>query len=218
MKQLNLLKEIIVVNKAALLNAINTKKEFGVTIDGEVFVEPLSDDKVYIFKGKDNSAQASLAMPQKPKTLAEIFGKEYQVVEDGDRVLIKAGGAWQKVIDMNLQNASYDDTTQDGVSEFSYKPLEDIGWYATDFDIKYRELVEFLENECDGVLVCIEREDPYQFSGMGFLANNEESREQLFSFVQKIIKDKLANDEDYTADMLDDDQEEAMEFFKIKIN
>ncbi len=215
MKQLNLLKEIIVVNKAALLNAINTKKEFGVTTDGEVFVEPLSDDKVYIFKGKDNSTQASLAMPQKPKTLAEIFGKEYQVVEDGDRVLIKAGGAWQKVIDMNLQNASYDDTTQDGVSEFSYKPLEDIGWYATDFDIKYRELVEFLENECDGMLVCIERDDPYQFSGMGFLANNEEAKEKLFSFVQNIIKDKLANNEDYSQDMLDDDQEEAMEFFKI---
>jgi hypothetical protein len=215
MKKFNLFNEIIVTNRQDLLNAINSQKEFGITIDGDVVYAPFEEDAILIYQGKHTPKAQNALMPSKPQTLGEILGDKYQVVEDDERVLIKAFGNWQELIRVNTPRASYDDTTGDGVSEFSNSDLEDIGWNATEFNISYRELVEVLEEKCDGTLLCIEQEEPsYQFSGLGFLADNNEAKEVLFKHCQEKIKKMMQEDPLYAKDKLSDDEQEAAEFFK----
>ncbi len=203
MKKFNLFNEIIKVDKTDLTNAINTQKVFGITIDGKIVDANTKD--ILIYKAK----------AQITPTFTKALGNNYQLVEDGDKVLIKAFSNWQELIKINTPNASYDDTTADGVAEFSNKDLEDIGWHATEFNIRYRTLVEVLEKNCDGVVLCIEQEEPYQFSGLGFLTDNNEAKKVLFEYCQKEIKNKLENDEDFKIETLTDDEEDAAKFFKL---
>ena len=215
MKKFNLFNEIIVAQKNDLLNAINREQEFVVTIEGEVKYAPFSENDIFIFKGKHTKAPISTIMTPKVPTLSEIFGKNYQLVEDGDRVLIKAFSNWQELININTSNASYDDTTADGVAEFSDKDLEEIGWYATDFNVDYRDLVELLEEKCSGTILCIEQEEPYQFSGLGFLSDNDEAKKVMFEYCKNHIIDKIANDEDFEKESLEEDEITAAKFFDV---
>ena len=202
MKKFNLKNEIIVVQYTDLLNAIKSKKIFGISIDGNIYYEPYPNDKIYIFQGKLESIQ----------TLSKL---SYKVVEDNERILLKAQSAWNDIIKCNTLNADYDDTTADGIGDFSDNKLEDIGWYATEFNISYRELVEILEDKCEGTLLCVEIQEPYQFSGLGFLDNRENAYEVLFEYCKIKIKDKIENDSDFEAENLTDDEQEAAEFFGV---
>lgn len=215
MKKFNLFKEIIVVQKMDLLKAINTSKEFAITISGEIKHEPYSPNEIFVFQGKHVLAQSGILTPKTAPTIAEILGKNYQIVEDDDRVLIKAFSNWQELIRINTPRASYDDTTGDGVSEFSNTELESIGWHATEFSINYRSLVEEIEDKCEGILLCIEQESPYQFSGLGFIKENEQAKNILFEYCQHKIKEMMANDALYEKENLTDDELEAVEFFKL---
>jgi len=214
MKQFNLFKEIITVNKQELLNAINSSKEYGINIKGEIKFPPFSDNEIFIYQGKYTPKPTNALTPSQPQTLAEILGKNYQVVDDEDRVLIKAFSNWQELIKVNTPRASYDDTTGDGVDKFANAALEDIGWNATEFNINYRTLVDVLEKECEGTLLCIEQEDPYQFSGLGFLDNNQQAQEVLFKYCQETVKKMMSEDPLYTVENLSEDEEEAAQFFK----
>jgi len=205
MKKFNLFKEIIIANKPTLLNAINTNKVFGININGEIKYEPFTQNDILIYKGN----------PEIIEDFSKVLGKFYQIVEDNDRVLIKAFSNWQELIAVNTPQASYDDTTADGVGEFSSKELEDIGWQVTEFGVRYRELVEVLEEKCDGTILCIEQEEPYQFSGLGFISDNTQAQKIMFDYCQNHVKHLVDNDEDYKKDELDDDQLEALEFFKL---
>jgi len=207
MKKFNLFKEIITVNKPTLLNAINSNKVFGINIYGEIVFEPFNDKEILIYKGQ----------PKIVEDFSKVLGKNYQLVEDGDRVLIKAFSNWQELIGINISRASYDDTTADGVAEFSCKQLEDIGWQVTEFNLRYRELVEILEENCDGIVLCIEQEEPYQFSGLGFIQDNLQAEEILYNYCQNIVANKIKNDKDFAKDNLTDDEEEAAIFFKINL-
>jgi len=213
MKKFNLFKEIIIVDKAALLQAINSAKVFGINTKGQIKHEPFDAKEILIYEGKYTPAPQSALMPSKTPSLESMLGKNYQLVIDDERVLIKAFSNWQELIGVNINRASYDDTTGDGVAEFSNKELEEIGWNATEFNINYRTLVELIEAECDGVLFCIEQLEPYQFSGLGFLADDKHAKEVIYGYCQTKIKDMIANDKAYARDTLSDDEEEAAEFF-----
>lgn len=215
MKKFNLFKEIIIVNKSSLLLAINSNKTFGIDIKGQIVHEPFKNNSFLIYKGMHKPQPMNSLTPTTTLSLQDIFGKNYQIVEDGERVLIKAFSNWQELIGINTSIASYDDTTGDGVAEFSNKELEDIGWHATEFDINYRTLVELLEDKCEGTLLCIEQEDPYQFSGLGQLDDNEHAKKVMFEFCKKIVKEKIENDEHFALDTLTDDEEEAAQFFEV---
>ncbi|MBE0515016.1 hypothetical protein [Sulfurimonas sp.] len=204
MKKFNLFKEIITVDKNSLQEAIDAKKTFGIDINGRVCNEPFTTDDILIYIGTPNANVA----------LSEALGSKYQVVEDENRVLIKAFSNWQEIIGFNTIRATYDDTTADGVDEFSTKEMEDIGWHAAEFNINYRTLVELLENECEGTLICIEQEDPYQFSGLGFVSNLDNARDTLFNYCQTEVKRLITEDEDFAKESLNDDELEAAEFFK----
>ncbi|MCD6172265.1 MAG: hypothetical protein J7J96_00565 [Sulfurimonas sp.] len=203
MKKFNLFKEIIIADKSSLLQATNSAKLFGININGDIIYEPFNDNEIFIYQGK----------PEIVEDFTKVLGKNYQVVDDKNRVLIKAFSNWQELISINTQRASYDDTTADGVAEFSNKKLEDIGWQITEFNLSYRTLVELLEEKCEGTILCIEQEEPYQFSGLGFLSDNPHAEKIMFEYCQNIAKEKLDNDEDFDKNDLDDDQEEAAKFF-----
>jgi len=203
-KKLNLFKEIIVAERDNLKKAIDSGKLFGIRVDGRICYEPFALNDILIYAG----------IPNANLPIEVAFGKNYQILEDDNRVLIKAFGAWQDIIGFNNKRATYDDTTADGVDEFSTKEMEEIGWHATEFGIKYRTLVEVLEEKCNGTLICIEQEEPYQFSGLGFIDDLSNARDVLFDFCQKEVKQLITEDEDYAKDSLNDDELEAAKFFK----
>lgn len=215
MKKFNLFKEIIIVEKTDLIQAVNSSKVYGITINGEIKYEPFSDEDILIYQGKYTPQSTSMLSTTSAPSFTEILGKNYQVVEDDERVLIKAFSNWQELIGVNMPRASYDDTTGDGVAEFSNKELENIGWNATEFNINYRTLVELIEEKCEGTLLCIEQEEPYQFSGLGFIKNNKLAKEVLYDFCQAEAKKLMSEDPLYTKENLSDDEEEAAEFFQL---
>lgn len=215
MKKINLYKEIIIASNPELSQALSSNKEFGITIKGEIKYAPFEHSDIFIYQGKITPQPASALSIPKPQSKQDLLGKDYQVVEDDDRVLIKAANAWQEIINYNVRNCSYDDTTGDGVAEFGDKEIEDMGWMITDFNVSYRELVEMFEEKTDITLVCIEHEEPYQFSGMGYFNDLEDARKVMFDHCQAIIQEKMNNDPDFAKDELDDDQLEAAEFFKV---
>ena len=204
MKKFNLFEEIIIVDKGKLLEAIGSNKTFGIRVDGDICSEPFSVHDILIYQGVVN----------KEAPIESAFGKNYQILLDNDRVLIKAFSNWQEIIKFNTPRATYDDTTADGVDEFSTKEMEDIGWHAAEFNINYRTLVELLEEKCDGTLICIEQEEPYQFSGLGFIDDFTQAKDILFDYCQKEIKRLINEDDNYKQESLSDDEEEAAEFFK----
>jgi len=215
MKKFNLFNEIIIVNKQELLQAINKSQEFGINIKGEIKYPPFAENEILVYQGQHTPQHSNVLMPSKPQSLGEIFGKNYQIVEDDDRVLIKAFSNWQELIQVNTPRASYDDTTADGVDKFTNAELEDIGWNATEFNISYRTLVEILEEKCSGTMLCIEQEEPYQFSGLGFLDDDAHAKEVLFTYCQNRIKKMMREDPLYAKDNLSDDEAEAAEFFNL---
>lgn len=205
MKKFNLFKEIIVVKRSKLLEAIESQKHFGVRVDGEICYEPFTTADILIYSG--------VAVAN--SSIESALGKNYQIVEDDERVLIKAFSNWQEIIGFNSPRATYDDTTADGVDEFGTKEMEDIGWHATEFNISYRAIVDMLESECEGTLICIEQVEPYQFSGLGFVANLESAKDIMFEYCQKEIKRLLSEDEDFALENLTDDELEAARFFNL---
>jgi hypothetical protein len=69
------------------------------------------------------------------------------------------------------------------------------------------------EAKCNGILICIEQEEPYQFSGLGFIFDLEAAQKLAFDYCVNIIKEKMANDPDFTT--LSSDEKEAAEYFKL---
>lgn len=205
MKKFNLFQEIIITDRNDLAKTINSGKLFGIRVDGNICYEPFDLNDILVYRGTPNSN-----FP-----IEAAFGKNYQILEDDERVLIKAFSNWQEIIGFNTQRATYNDTTADGVDEFSTKEMENIGWHASEFNIKYRTLVDVLEEKCDGTLICIEQGEPYQFSGLGFVDDLENARDVLFDFCQREIKRLIAEDKDFAQDNLNDDELEAAEFFKV---
>ncbi len=205
MKKFNLFNEIITAKTSELKNIIDSGNEFGINIYGEIIKPPYTSKDILIFAG----------VADKSSKLEDAFGSKYQIVVAEERVLIKAFGNWQEIIAFNTPLATYDDTTADGVGEFAIKSLEDIGWHATEFNFLYRELVEVLEEKVEGITLCIEQEEPYQFSGFGFITNEAQAKDLLFDYCKEKIKYKIANDEDFTRDSLTDDEEDAAKFFGL---
>ncbi|OIP56822.1 MAG: hypothetical protein AUK54_01445 [Helicobacteraceae bacterium CG2_30_36_10] len=215
MKKFNLFKEIIIVDKSSLLKAVNSSKVFGISTKGEIKQEPFGEKEILVYKGKHTPPPKSALMPSTPISFTAMLGKNYQVVEDDDRLLIKAFSNWQELIGVNISRASYDDTTGDGVAEFSDKELERIGWHATEFSINYRTLVELLEERCEGTLLCIEQVEPYQFSGLAFLSDNPHAKKVLFEYCQSEIRKIMQEDPLFKKENLSDDELEAAEFFEL---
>ncbi len=211
MKKINLLNETIIVSKDKLTQALRSNEEFGITLKGAIKYPPFDPADIFIYQGKILSKTLSTIDSSKQA----LLGADYTVVEDNSRLLFKAGDAWQDIIAYNVHHCDYSYTSEESVTQFADEEIEDMGWMIIDFDVSYKELIQMLEEKADITLVCVEREDPYRFSGMGYFNDIEATRKILFDFCQNIITEKINNDADYALDLLDEDQHEAAEFFKV---
>lgn len=211
MKKINLLNETIVISNSELTPALNSNKEFGFTITGEIKFAPFDPVDIFIYQGKP----AQAATPDLNISIRELLGTNYKIIEEDTHISLKAADAWQDIISYNIGHCDYSYTSEESVTQFADEEIEDMGWMIIDFDVSYKELIEMLEERADITLICVESQDPYRFSCMGYFNNIEETRKVLFDFCHNIIKDKIANDADYALDLLDEDQREAAEFFKV---
>ncbi|BDY11980.1 hypothetical protein [Hydrogenimonas cancrithermarum] len=214
MKFYNLLNYKIETEKPTFLNAINAQKPMAITLDGKI-VEGEKESlpiQPYIFVGKPKSLVGSGLT--KPTPLAKILGDNYEVKDEGDKISIYAGRAWQEVLMANEPFYLYQDTTSDGITEFTDDKLDDLIWYSCEFGINYREVAEFLEKSVDGTVVCIENENPYHFNGCTYVDSLEDARAKAFDFIKETLKQRIESGEIDLED-LEEDEEEALRFFKL---
>lgn len=211
MTKVNLYLQRVYVSSADVIKALNSGKEFVILLDGSVSFEPSEKDFI-VFKG----AFPKASMIGTPPTLQSVLGDGYIVNFVDNKFEINCAGAWQKIVSLNLHNATYEDGAE-GINELDDEELEDIGWHATEFDVKYRDLVLVIEERCDMLLVCNEIEDGkvYMFHGLGFVHDINCARTHVREYVVEIINDKLANDPSYEIKSLTNDQLEALEYFGI---
>lgn len=205
MKKFNLFKENIIVAREELNGVKNSSEEFGIDIYGVIHKKPISKSAILIYKGVGN----------KNMTIADLFDTSYKIDQDDKNITINAGGAWRIILELNRLNATYDDSSADGIDRFPTKDMEDIGWHATEFNINYRTLAEVLEAKCDGILLCIEQDEPYQFSGLGFVPDLYDAKNKMFEYCQNEVKRLIAEDDEFEEAFLSYEQIEAAVFFKI---
>ena len=211
MTKVNLYLQRVYVSSADVIKALNSGSEFTILLDGSVNFEPRESDFI-IFKGSFPKA----SMIGTPPTLQSVLGDGYIVTFSDNKFEINCAGAWQKIVSLNLHNATYEDGAE-GINEFDDEELEDIGWHATEFDVKYRDLVFVIEERCDMLLVCNEINEgkTYMFHGLGFIHDMNCARTHTREYVVEIINDKLANDSAFALSNLSADQLEALEYFGI---
>ncbi|WP_457597210.1 hypothetical protein [Hydrogenimonas sp.] len=214
MKKINLIEIPVNVDKKAFLNAVNARKPIGITVYGEIVpgaAESLPPNP-YIYVGTPASLMPSALAPATP--LAKILGDNYEVKDEGDKISIYAGRAWQELLSANEPFALYLDTTADGIAEFNDKALEEMLWYSCEFGLNYREVADHLEASCDGLILCVENERPYSFNGAVFVDDIEQARKEAKKFLTETIKKRL-DEGKIDRDTLSDDEEEALNFFGL---
>jgi hypothetical protein len=107
----------------------------------------------------------------------------------------------------NKNKYLYNDHPSDGIDLFTDEEIELYGWHAVAFDdITYRKIAEFIEETCAGEFVF--NDHPMGFNAYAVLSNVDEARVQIREFIVNIIKSLDLSE-------LNDDQEEALEFFGL---
>ncbi len=214
MKKFNLEVEKISVSKQALLQAINSGKEFAITHDGRVVNSPFSPKDIFIYKGTMPIPKL-IMMKTETISLSSMFGDLYSLEESEDKVIFSASKAWNVIVPINLENASFDDSTSDGIMDLNDKELEDMSWHGVEWGVTNRDISDIIEKECEGTLFCIHTENPFMFSSLVFIDDMNCAREKVRGYIEDVIKDKLENDPDFQRDSLSDDEEESAKFFGV---
>ena len=123
------------------------------------------------------------------------------------QIEIEKPAEFLKLIAENKNNYLYNDHPSDGIDLFTDEQIELYGWHAISFDeITYRKIAEFIEEHCDGEFVF--NDHPMGFNAYAILSDVEKARVQIKEFIVDIITKLDLSD-------LDDDQEDALEFFGI---
>ena len=214
MVKFNVQKERIEVSKKPLMQAINSGKEFAITHQGEVVYPSYAKSDIFIFKGSMKIDAPAFAIA-KQRGLSEMFGGLYKIEEREESIMIDASGAWGEIVGFNQENASYDDTTSDGIMDLGDKELEDMSWHATEFGITNRDISDVIEKECEGTLFCLHKESPFMFSSLIFVDDMACARQKVRAYIIKHIEEKLDNDPEFDRNNLTEDEEEAALFFGI---
>lgn len=145
------------------------------------------------------------------KLLGTTLFEKYKPVISGTTCKIKPLNNWQEIIDLNRKTMLYFDHQSDGVEIFEDSTLEDYGWHASALEVNYRQISDFIEENCEGVLMCYDNE--IQFSGFAIEDNIDELR---ISAKQFIVEEAKKNIKTGVVDLDDEDAQEACEFFGIE--
>jgi hypothetical protein len=215
MKIFNVAKEKIKVDRASLMQAINGAKEFAITISGEILYPPYHDRAIYIYKGVIMPISTSgLSMP-KSMRLQELFHVGYKLEEEGESVIFDVANAWNVIVPINIENATFDDTTSDGIMDLYDPELEEMSWHGIEWGITNREISDVIEEKCDGTLFCYHTESPFMFSSLVYIDDMACAREKVKEMIVETIKEKLAHDPEFAVDSLSEDEEEAAKYFGV---
>ncbi|MBL6970245.1 MAG: hypothetical protein ISR68_02475 [Campylobacterales bacterium] len=124
-----------------------------------------------------------------------------------EKIEIEKPDAFLKLVESKKNEYLYHDHPSDGLDLFTDETMEDYGWHAISFDfITYRTIAQFIEDNCDGQFYF--NDHPMGYNAFAIVDDIEKTREQVKSYIVDQIKANPIDD-------LDDDQEEALEFFGI---
>ncbi|MBP9490095.1 MAG: hypothetical protein KBE77_01450 [Aliarcobacter sp.] len=209
MKKINIKDLELNIDITHILNLYASKTPIIIDVDGNVYTK-LEEviKKAVIFK---NHEIKQLSAMLDAKAIASSLFADYKPTISGTICKIKPVSNWQNIIDMNKENMLYFDHQSDGVELFEDKTLEDYGWNASALDINYREISEFIEENCEGVLLCYDNE--IQFSGFVIVENIEDVRVKVKEYIINKTEENIKKE---LIDVEDDDVMESLEFFGIK--
>ena len=210
MKKINIKDLELNIDITQILNLYASKSPLIIDVDGKIYNnEEDVKKKAVVYKNIDYKQMSAML---DAKAIAATLFADYKPAITGTRCKIKPVGNWQNIIDMNKYNMLYFDHQSDGVEIFEDKTLENYGWQASALDINYREISEFIEDSCEGVLLCYDNN--IQFNGFVIVEDIEEVRAKVKEY---IINKTNENIKEETIDIEEDDVIEALEFFGMKV-
>ena len=209
MKKINIKDLELNIDITHILNLYASKTPIIIDVDGNIYTK-LEEvkKKAVIYKNMDSKQISSIL---DAKAIASQLFADYKPNIVGTICKIKPVSNWQNIIDLNKENMLYFDHQSDGVELFEDKELEDYGWNASALDINYREISEFIEEFCEGVLLCYDNE--IQFSGFVIVENVNDVKQKVKEYIINKTKENIKNE---SIEIEDDDVIEALEFFGIK--
>ena len=210
MKKINIKDLELNIDITQILNLHSSKTPIIIDVDGNIYTSENDVKKKAVIFKQITPKQISSMLDA--KAIASNLFADYKPNILGTICKIKPVSNWQNIIDMNKDNMLYFDHQSDGVEMFEDKELEDYGWNASALDINYREISEFIEDSCEGVLLCYDNN--IQFNGFVIVENIEEVRTKVKEY---IINKTNENIKEETIDIEEDDVIEALEFFGMKV-
>jgi hypothetical protein len=125
------------------------------------------------------------------------------------KIEIEKPAEFLELVESKKNEYIYHDHPSDGLDLFTDEIMEDYGWHAVSFDfITYRSIAEFMEENCDGEFYF--NDHPMGFNAFAIASDIQKAREQVKAFIIEQIKANVL-------DEYDEDQEEALEFFGVKL-
>ena len=209
MKKINIKDLELNIDITQILNLYASKIPIIIDVDGKIYNNENDVKKKAVIYKNINFKQMSSILDA--KTIASALFTDYKPSIIGAICKIKPVSNWQNIIDMNKENMLYFDHQSDGVEMFEDKTLEDYGWHASALEINYREISEFIEDSCEGVLLCYD--NTIQFSGFVIIEDIENARLKVKDYIVNKAKQNIS---DGILDVEDDDVIEALDFFGIK--
>jgi hypothetical protein len=210
MRKINIKDLELNIDITQILNLYASKSKIIIDVDGNIYTNLEDTKKKAVIYKNTNLQQLSSILDA--KTMATTLLSDYKPTIVGTVCKIKPVMNWQNIIDMNKENMLYFDHQSDGVEIFEDKVLENYGWHASDLEINYRELSEFIEESCDGTLLCYDNE--IQFSGFVIVDDLEDVKIKVKNFIIDKAKENIKNN---LIDIEDDSVIESLEFFGIRI-
>ena len=209
MRKINIKDLEINIDITHILNLYASENSIIIDVDGNIYTKLEEvEKKAIIYKSMDLKQISSML---DAKAIASALFVDYKPNILGTICKIKPVSNWQNIIEMNKENMLYFDHQSDGVELFEDKELEDYGWNASALDINYREISEFIEEFCEGVLLCYDNE--IQFSGFIIVDDVNDVKIKVKEYIINKTKENI---KEQTIDIEDDDVIEALEFFGIK--
>ncbi len=210
MKKINVKDLELNIDIINILNLYSTNSKIYIDVDGNIYKSLEEVGKLpLIFKAENFVASSILDA----KAIASKLFADYKPNIVGTICKIKPVNNWQNIITFNKDNMLYFDHQSDGVEVFEDKELEDYGWHGSALGLNYREISDFIEENCDGYLVCYDNE--IQFSGFVIVENIDDVRKKVKDFIVLEASKNLKNGD---LDIDDGDVIDALEFFEIKVD
>ena len=209
MKKINIKDLELNIDITQILNLHSSKAPIIIDVDGNIYNNENDVKKKAVIFKQITPKQISSMLDA--KAIASNLFADYKPNVIGAVCKIKPVSNWQNIIDMNKDNMLYFDHQSDGVEMFEDKILEDYGWHASVLEINYREISEFIEESCEGVLLCYD--NTIQFSGFVIVDDINDVRAKVKEYIANKAKENIKEN---LVDIEDDDVIEALEIFEIK--